>query len=407
MSQGRARAAVPGPAVFLSLLLAVAIPACRQDDPAALEAAARASYAAGRLEQAEDRLARLARLRPLMVRERVLRAQIAQERGLLDDALAALNDPEGEEPTQEAEAALLSAWRGWIEMDRHRFRAAETHLKRAVSLQPRRAQARRQLIDLYALQNRPADLHEQARALARLETLDFAYLFAWTLGQREGTDLHGQTAMLQDAVAADPDDRASRLALADCLRRLGKLPQADETLAPLPEADPQARLIRARLALDRGDAAAAEALVGPPETARTHPELAQLRGHLALLRGDAAAALDAFQEAARTLPQSRDVQFGLGQALRLSGQAEAAAPHLKAARERDRLEWLVRGARGADRRTDPAILQQIGAACLAVGRRNLAEGWYRLALSHAPNDPTIQAALAGLKAEGADSISEP
>jgi tetratricopeptide (TPR) repeat protein len=336
----------------------------------------------------------------LTVGERVLRAQIAQDQGRLADALAALDDPQSPDPQQGRDAALLSAWRGWIEMDRHHFRTAEVHLKRAVSLEPGRAQARRQLIDLYALQGRPAELAEQAHALDRLETLDFAYLYAWTLSQREGTDLAGQAAMLEDAVVADPNDRTSRLALAECLRKLGRLDQADAALEGLPDGDLDTCLIRARLALDHGNAVAAESLLDSPTALSGHPELAAFRGRLALLRGDAAVALQSFQAAVKALPEGRDVQFGLSQALRLAGQAKAAEPYLKAARDRDHLAWLVRGARGPGSRANPLVLQQIGTACREVGRRDLARAWYRLALSLDPGNTTIQSALDGIEAGG-------
>ena len=84
--------------VFL-VLTTLIFPGCHQDDPGELEAAARANYARGRLQDAEDRLAQLARLQPLNVPERLLRAQIAHDRGRLDEAIAALEVP------QESQAA--------------------------------------------------------------------------------------------------------------------------------------------------------------------------------------------------------------------------------------------------------------------------------------------------------------
>jgi len=365
-------------------------PGCHRDDPGELEAAARADFATGRLQDAEDRLAQLARLRPLTVPERVLRAQIAYDRGRLDEAIAALNDRWGGEPQHGPEAALLSAWRGWVEMERHHFRAAEADLKRALALEPGRAQARRQLIDLFTLQGRLADLDEHAKALSRSELMDFSYLYSWTLGQREGLDPAEQAKMLEDAAEADPQDLASRLALAESLRKLGRLDQADTVLKSLSPTDPDVRAITAHVALDQGDVASAEALLilGPKE--HDHSCLAQLRGHLALLREDGPAAVKHFQVVLQAAPDSRDAQAGLGQALRLLDQPEAAAPYLKAAHNRDRLEWLVRGARPPARRSNPTVHQEIGAACLAVGRRDQARAWYQLALSQDPTNTQLQ-----------------
>jgi tetratricopeptide (TPR) repeat protein len=278
-------------------------------------------------------------------------------------------------------------------MARHRFQAAEGHLKQALSLDPKRAQARRQLVDLYALQGRPGEIAEQARALSKLETLDFTYLYAWALGLREGTDLAGQTSMLQDAVDADPRDLASRLALAECLRKLGRLQQADDALDALSVDDPKVRLARAHIALDRGDMVAADTLASPRGLVGNDPGLAQFRGQLALLRGEAVAAVECFRTAIETVPENRDAQFGLSQALRLLGRVKDAEPYLKTARDRDRLEWLIRSAQPSGPRSNPLILQQIGVACLAVGHRDQARAWCQLALRHDPNNPAILATL--------------
>ena len=75
------------------------------------------------------------------------------------------------------------------------------------------------------------------------------------------------------------------------------------------------------------------------------------------------------------------------------------SPYLKAAHDRDRLEWLVQSARPPARRSDPAVLQEIGAACLAVGRREQARAWYQLALSHDPDNPQLRTALSQIAPE--------
>ena len=161
-------------------------PGCGRDNPADLEYRAQANLAAGRLEDAEANLARLARLRPLTVSERLLRAQVAHDQGHIALALTML--AEAPEPRQGRDAALLAARRGSLEMERSRFRAAEAQLTRALTLDPHRAEARRRLIDLFALQGRPADIAVQVRELGKSGPLDFPYLYAWTLGRREGLD---------------------------------------------------------------------------------------------------------------------------------------------------------------------------------------------------------------------------
>jgi tetratricopeptide (TPR) repeat protein len=373
------------------VLVAAVSPGCGRDNPADLEYRAQANVAAGRLDDAEANLARLARIRPLTVSERLLRAQVARDQGRIDLALAVLNEPP--EPKQGLDAALLAARCGSLEMQRGRFRAAESQLTRALTFDPGRAEARRGLIDLYALQGRPAEIATQVRELARAGTLDFFYLYVWTLGRREGLDPAERAELLERAVQADPQDRISRVALAECLRRLGRLDQAGSALDPLPQPDAEARIARARIALDRGETATAEALLGPVSGAGEYPALAMFRGRLALIRGDAPAAVLQFRLALKAAPEDRDAQAGLGQALLLTGDPEAARPYTQAAHDRDRLEWLVQGARSGRRRNDPATLRKIGEVCLALGRRAEAHAWYRLALSRDPDNADLQSAL--------------
>ena len=67
-------------------------------------------------------------------------------------------------PTKGPDAALIASGRGQLEMDRYRFRDAEVELKRALTLDPRRVEARRRLIMLYAQQGRSAEIAGQAAA---------------------------------------------------------------------------------------------------------------------------------------------------------------------------------------------------------------------------------------------------
>ena len=397
MSQRRGASGWSLPA--LGLLAVAAGPGCRREDPAELSYRARTDFARGRLADAEADFTRLARVRRLTVPERLLRAEVARQRGRLDEAAAVLEDPQN--PKKGPEAAQLAARRGELEMERRRLRAAEAALTRALDLDPGLVDARRRLIWLYAQQGRSAEIAAQARALARSTPLSFFDLSVWTLAHRESLDQAERAELLGRAVERDAGDRASRLALAECLRRLGRLDQADSTLRVLPETDPDARAARARVALDRGELARVEVLLGTDTPGEVHPALARLRGRLALVRGDARSAIGHFRAALKAAPEDRDSQFGLGQALRLAGEPEAARPYAEAAGAHDRLEWLVQGARPPDRRSNPALLQSIAAACLALGRRDEARGWYQLALRHDPSNAALQQAVSRLESHDA------
>jgi tetratricopeptide (TPR) repeat protein len=392
MSESRRRIRLVFPVIGL---LAGACPACSREDPRDLVFRAEAELDAGRPAEAEAALARLARIRRLSVSERLMRSKAASDRGRIDEALAALDDAHA--PTKGPDAALIAARRGELEMERHRFRAAEAELKRAVVLDPRSVDPRRRLVWLFAQQGRFAEVAAESRAIAAAGMMGFTELVVWTLARHAPLDLDDLAGELGRAVDADPGDRMSRLALAETLRQLGRLDEAASTLAAVAPNDREARACRARIALDRGDSAAAEALLKTDSGADgDDPAASELRGRLALARGKSKSAAREFRAALRAAPDDRDAHFGLSQALRLLGEVEAARPHAESARARDRLEWLVQIARSPSQRNDPAALQAVAAACAALGRRDEARAWYRLALLYAPDDPGLRKALAEL-----------
>jgi tetratricopeptide (TPR) repeat protein len=331
-------------------------------------------------------LDRLARRRPSLVAERLLRAEVARKQGRIDRALAAL---EGY-PASGRDAALIERTRGLLEFERDRARPAGAALLRAIELDPGLAEVRRDLINLYALQSRRRELSAQFRELSATRALTFDELYLWCLGRRPEFGPAELAAKLERMLANDPDDRPSRLALAENLRRLGRLGEAEHVLSPLADADAEARATRVRLALDRGqlDIAAALLADGPSD----HPELARLRGRLALGRGDASA-IAHYGKSLKADPDDRDALFGLGQALRLAGRREEARPYVDAARDRDRLEWLIENARSLSRREDARALRAIGDACRSVPHLPEARAWYRLALARDPLDADLQRRL--------------
>jgi tetratricopeptide (TPR) repeat protein len=356
------------------------------DDPAQLWEQAKAAWSSGRLPEADAILARLARQRSLSTAERLLRAEIARQRGHFDQAVAALDGFSG----SDSEAAVIWRTRGMLEIERDRARSAEAALIQALALDPTLTLARRDLISLYTLQSRQSELREQFRALASQTDLSFDDLYLWCLGRRLDIGPADLAAKLERMLHNGPDDRLTRLALAENLRRLGRLDDAEATLAPLSIDDPEVRAARARLALDSGAVPAAKGLLsgGPAD----HTALARLRGRVALAEGDMAG-VGQFRIALAGDPDDRDTLFGLGQALRLAGNPDAAKPYLRAARDRDQLDLLIENARSQSRREDPTVLQAIGDACRSLGRLHQARGWYRLALSHNPADSDLQKRL--------------
>jgi predicted Zn-dependent protease len=145
------------------------------------------------------------------------------------------------------------------------------------------------------------------------------------------------------------------------------------------------------IAMDRGDFAAAESLLfeGP----EGDPVSARLRGQLALHRGDGPAAVRHFRIALAADPIDRAALSGLGTALLLVGQAEAAQPYLEAAGRHDELWRLVARATTTEGERDPKLPHQLGIACAAAGRYQEARAWLKLAIERDPLDAEGQHTL--------------
>jgi Flp pilus assembly protein TadD len=268
-------------------------------------------------------------------------------------------------------------------------------LQSALALDPTLVQAHRELVFIDGILLRRRELNEHFQALARLAPMTFDELFSWCLTRNTVWEPYERAQVLRRFVAADPEDRWSRAALAETLRQIGRTDESASVLAVLPEADPDSRAVRARVALDQGDDRAAEAILaeGPAD----HPELALLRGQFALAHGDGPAAVRHFRAAYGALPDDRDTVFGLGTALALVGHDAAAAPFLRDAKAYDTLGALLTRAANRANRKDAALMRALGAACEAVRRLPEARAWYNLAVQTDPLDAAAQKALYRLR----------
>jgi tetratricopeptide (TPR) repeat protein len=261
----------------------------------------------------------------------------------------------------------------------------------ALRLDPQLAPARRELIILYALQARRADLNAQYRALAELEPLDYDEVFFW---MNSFENLWVNNAIRSDVerfLAADPEDRLSRLALAGVCLRSNQLEESEALLLPLPDADPDARVLRARIALGRMRLDEVQSLLdrGPTE----HVGLALLRGQFAVRMNDPATAARQFRIALRRDPTNREALQGLSAALEQLRDWEGASSTQKQAEQWRHLTSLLQKSTVFQIRTDKTLLTQLGEACEALGQIPEARAWYRLALAQDPLDPAVQKSL--------------
>jgi tetratricopeptide (TPR) repeat protein len=364
-------------------------------DPELIRRETEADLRAGRYKQAAAALAKLSDLTP---RDYILKAQVAKALSYPDQALDDLAKIPDGDPA--APGARLLA--GQIELRRDRLRLAEKALLAALALDPTLVQAHRQLIYIDGMLLRRRQINEHFQALARLAPMTFDDVFSWCLTRNTVWEPHERAVDLRRFVAADPDDRWSRAALAETLRQIGRREEAANVLSILPESDPDARAVRARLALDRGDDRAVEAILaeGPAD----HIELARLRGRFALAHGDGQAAVRHFRAAYDAEPDDRDTVFGLGTALAVAGDRVAAAPFLRDSQAYDTLGALLTRAANPANHSNVALMRALGAACEAVHRLPEARAWYNLAVQANPLDEEAQKALYRLKFPAAPSI---
>jgi tetratricopeptide (TPR) repeat protein len=360
-------------------------------DPSRVFLAADAAFKAGRYAEADAALRRLERLRPPTPVDRLLRGEVAQALKDVDRALAEL----AEVPDDHPAAPLARLRTGQIEIRRGRTRPAEAAFRASVKLLPRGVPPRKELVYIYNIQHRQAELDAMLAELMDLDALDFAYILHWTKTRNTVWNPNGDLPALEKFVAADAEDRWSRLALVEALRRLDRPGEAERALAPLPESDPEARAARVLLAMDRGDFATAESVLagGPGD----HPGLARLRGQLALRRRDGEAAARQFRIAVDADPTDRLALHGLGTSLVVLGRSDAARPYLEAARRHDHLWALVARAATDEGERDLRMPRELGLACASIGRNLEARAWLRLAVRRDPADDESQKALRQLE----------
>jgi tetratricopeptide (TPR) repeat protein len=280
---------------------------------------------------------------------------------------------------------------GRVELRRHRARIAEELFRNALRLDPGQAAAHRELIYILGYQLRREELAAEFQALGEVAELSFDNVFHWCLLRSALWDPDTAVDELSLFIQTDPEDRWSRLALADNYRRLVRFDEVEGVLAPLPISDPRARVIRVMLAMDRHQEDKAEELLGSgPDD---DPRLAQLKGRLALARRDGPTAVCCFRTAYAGLPDDRDALFGLINALSLVDDDKAAAPLREIMKRHEALNSLIQRASTAGQRENPDLLRDLGAACAELARIPEARAWYKLAIARDPLDTNAQRAL--------------
>lgn len=374
----------------------------RKADPDAVWNAAEASLQLGQIDDAEAAVKRLARLRDPTPLDWMLRGQVHLAKGRREETLEALaHVPDGH--WMAPQARLMA---GRTERQRHRVRFAEHFFREAVRLDPGLVAAHKELIYIYGYQLRREKLAAEFQTLEEITELTFDNVFHWCLLRSALWDPDTAVDELELFIKTDPDDRWSRLALADNYRRMTRLDEAEAVLAPLPESDVQARVVRVLLAMDRNQEDRAEKLLN--EGPEDDPRLAQLKGRLALARRDGPTAVRCFRTAYAGLPDDRDALFGLINALTLIGDNKAAEPLREVMKRHEALNTLIQKASTTGQSKNAPLLRDLGAACAALGRIPEARAWYKVAIALDPLDTKAQQALfqLGERTRGEHSASK-
>ena len=352
---------------------------------------------ASQWDRAEAELARLGRARSPTPEDWMLRAQLAMARGRVDAALADLAKiPDAHEL---APQARLRA--GQLELRRNRLRAAEEAFLAASRLDPNLVQARRELIYIYGMQGRRAELDAQFRALAKLTPLTFDNALHWGLMSHESW----QPDQVTDRAGTIRGGRPDRSLVAT---GLGREPPADRARRRRVEG---ARA-PARLG-PRGPGAPGAAGAGPgrPRDRRG----AAGRGPARPRGPGAAQGTPGAGEARRPLglaPFRRGGRRRAGESRRHAGPGPGVDPD----RRRGEGEALPRGgpaprrdvlapatAQVPEGHHDVELFRKLGEACASDGRQDEARAWLALALAHDPLDAEAQRALFRLRA-GSDRV---
>ena len=140
----------------------------------------------------------------------ILRAELEGSQGRVDNAAVILAGIAETDPLAAKSRLLI----GQIKKSRDQARAMETAFLDALRLDPSLSQARRELALLYEMQGRRDELKTQFEALAKLGEMDMKGVFLWTNTNEDIAYGPTNRQTLEKCVAADPDDRWSRLALA-------------------------------------------------------------------------------------------------------------------------------------------------------------------------------------------------
>lgn len=230
------------------------------------------------------------------------------------------------------ERALVELEIGKLLYYEGRWKLAEERWKAALALDPKVPEAGWALLDLYYLEGREDEAHELAMKLYATEPdpRDRALLLL-ELVRRDAQppDPESIVKLLGPIIKINPDDLAARVAYGSaCVKRSDPetgLKILGEVVRDAPgDVNARVGLLNALETVDP-DEGLKRAVAELPRDLADDPKLASFAGRIAQDKRDWPAAIAAYRKAWKSRPFDAKLTYRLGRALRLAGDAEAAA----------------------------------------------------------------------------------
>jgi tetratricopeptide (TPR) repeat protein len=339
-------------------------------------------------DEADQVLVKLRKLRDPSVLDHGLQARVDIAKGRLDQAIASLSAIPDDHP--------LAGWArlrcGQLERSRLRFRQAEKWLQKVIDLDENSVEARRELVYVYGMQLRRADLHEQLRRLNKLTLLKAKEIWVWCM-VRDLAWWHPEehVPILEKAIEADPEDFRSRIALAEVLRRQGLTDQALSKIEQSPENRVELRAKRMELLIDQNRMEQVEVMLD--QIAVDEPSVAILRGRMAMSKGDPKSAVRFFELAEIAEPGRREIVANLGQASIQAGDSVKGKNLVQMSGKIDSLNNLLLKLEKSIEKTGAETWRELAKACEDAGRVAEARAWQSLIIANNPFDQPAQSAI--------------
>jgi Flp pilus assembly protein TadD len=359
---------------------------------------------------AEMQLNEILTLHPADAEAHMLMAQLMMERPEPRPAVA-LEHLKRVHPSNPKSQAHLRVFEGKALFELRLLAQAESVWTEALRLDPQVPEAGWLLLQIFNLQGRDHEARTLALKLFVTEPDPrdrVRLLMELTRENVERLAAAGLIPLFEPAVANDPEDWRSRLALGQALVREGRIGDGIQLLRDV--------LAQRNNDLDTwdsfltgiSDSGDVDMLTTEwsrvPKSMATHPRLAQHRGRIALERRDYPAAVKAYQVAMSFAPTDTKVMHRLGLALRSAGKSDEAQ---RVELQERAITTALKGLKDLYRQAtaiktlgvlpEEELYQKFATSLERLGKNDEALAWHQLVLRSSPNNTVSQTAVGRLQ----------